>query len=317
MERLASDLRRTGAAFHLGRVSIVALGHGIHDSYTAFLAPMLIVFKQTLGLNNAQVGLLAVFMTVADLLEPFIGSVADRRGARYFVALAPLVTGVIMSVIGLSSSYLTVAVLLVVVGLSSASLHAVGPVMAGNASGKRLGLGMSLWGVGGEAGRFAGPLAIGLMLKNGNLPNVPWLMIGGIVATIALLVSLRDKPGSSAAAPAAAPKVVLRDVVRGHGKQLVPIVVAVIMHVMMSTALQTYLPLLLNEEGESIWFASVALSVLQAAGVAGALLGGTLSDRLGRRRVLFGAFVPTSLLMLIFGRGTTVGSDFHYWCYLG
>jgi len=64
--------------------------------------------------------------------------------------------------------------------------------------------------------------------------------------------------------------------------------------------LVTYLPILLHDQGESFWLASVSLSVLQAAGVVGAMVGGTLSDRLGRRWMLFAAVLPTSIFMFVF-----------------
>jgi FSR family fosmidomycin resistance protein-like MFS transporter len=73
-----------------------------------------------------------------------------------------------------------------------------------------------------------------------------------------------------------------------------------VVSVTMSAALVTYLPVLLHDAGESFWLASVSLSVLQAAGIAGAFLGGTLSDRLGRRTMIFLSIVPTSILMFVF-----------------
>ena len=86
--------------FETGRVATIAAGHWVHDSYTAFLAPMLIVFKQTFGLSNTEAGLLSVFMQEASLLQPVIGGVADRFHARYFVILAPMVTAIAMSLLG-------------------------------------------------------------------------------------------------------------------------------------------------------------------------------------------------------------------------
>jgi FSR family fosmidomycin resistance protein-like MFS transporter len=65
-------------------------------------------------------------------------------------------------------------------------------------------------------------------------------------------------------------------------------------------SLTTYLPLFLTGEGATLWRAGVALSVLQAAGMAGALAGGTVSDWLGRKRVLIVSLVTTSLFMLVF-----------------
>jgi MFS transporter, FSR family, fosmidomycin resistance protein len=169
-----------GEAFETERVLTIAAGHWIHDSYTAFLAPLLIVFKQNLGLSNTEAGLLSVFMQEASLVQPIIGGLADRFSARYFVVLAPAVTGVVMSLLGLAPNYLTLAILLTIVGFSSACIHAVGPVMTGNVSGPKLGLGMSLWMVGGEAGRFVGPLVIGTAIPLLTLERTPWLMVGGL-----------------------------------------------------------------------------------------------------------------------------------------
>ena len=56
----------------------------------------------------------------------------------------------------------------------------------------------------------------------------------------------------------------------------------------MMAALTTYLPLYMSDEREGgLWLAAASLTILEAAGLAGALLSGTLSDRFGRKRVLF------------------------------
>jgi FSR family fosmidomycin resistance protein-like MFS transporter len=47
-----------------------------------------------------------------------------------------------------------------------------------------------------------------------------------------------------------------------------------------------------------LWFAGASLSILEGAGIFGALVGGSLSDVLGRRRVLAFAFVVAPAMML-------------------
>jgi FSR family fosmidomycin resistance protein-like MFS transporter len=64
--------------------------------------------------------------------------------------------------------------------------------------------------------------------------------------------------------------------------------------------LATYLPVFLTEEGASLWVAGLSLTVFEAAGVMGALLGGSLSDRLGRRRVLFISMLVASATIFVF-----------------
>jgi FSR family fosmidomycin resistance protein-like MFS transporter len=81
---------------------------------------------------------------------------------------------------------------------------------------------------------------------------------------------------------------------------LVPLLGIVAARVFTLVAMTTYLPIFLTEEGASLWFAGLSLSIFEAAGVVGALVGGSLSDRLGRRLVLFMAMLTTPLFMLLF-----------------
>ena len=68
-------------------------------------------------------------------------------------------------------------------------------------------------------------------------------------------------------------------------------------------ALTTYLPIFMSDEREaSLWLAAAALTILQAA-AAGALAAGTLSDRMGRRRILLIVSVAAPPLLLAFVYG--------------
>ena len=236
-------------SFRAAGVATIAAGHWMHDSYSAFLAPLLVIFKQTLALSNTQAGLLSVFMQWPSLAQPLIGGLADHFSVRYFVILAPAVTGAMMSLLGVSPSYWTLAILLTIVGLSSACLHAVGPVMVGNLSGKKLGLGMSIWMVGGEAGRFVGPLVIGLAIPVLGMRRTPWLMLGGLLASAILLFTLKDDGHRARARDRQENS--LRQELVGKGRLLGLLTGLIIVQVVLSAALVTYLPILLNDEGES------------------------------------------------------------------
>jgi len=283
--------------FQTDRVLTVSVGHAVHDTYTAFLAPLLPVFITTLSLSRTGAGLLTVFMQGPSLFQPLIGHLADRVSLRYFVILAPAVTSVMMSLLGVAPGYFVLALFLVVVGASSASLHAVGPVMAGNLSGRSLGRGMSFWMVGGELGRTLGPIMIVSAIRLLTLEGTPWLMIGGLLASAILYVRLKDVPGRPQNAGQGLP---WRQALRSMGPLLFPLAGIIVARSFMSAALTTYLPTFLSEEGADLWLAGASLSVLEAAGMVGALLGGTMSDRLGRRLILFISMLVTPLFMFVF-----------------
>ena len=283
--------------FQTDQVLTISAGHAVHDTYTGFLPPLLPAFIADLSLSTTQAGLLSVFLTAPSLLQPFIGHLADRVSLRYFVILAPAVTAVTMSMLGIAPGYGVLVLLLIVAGFSSASLHAVGPVMAGNMCGRSLGRGMGFWMVGGELGRTLGPIVIVSAVGLLTLQGTSWLMGVGLAASIILYIRFKDISGRPPNAEQSRP---WRGALRTMRPLLIPLVGLILVRAFALVALTTYLPVYLTEKGAGLWLAGASLSVLEAAGMAGALAGGSVSDWLGRKQVLLVSLLTTSLCMFAF-----------------
>jgi FSR family fosmidomycin resistance protein-like MFS transporter len=283
--------------FQTAKVAVISGGHSIQDTYQAFLPALLPVLIEKFSLTKTEAGLLSVFTNAPSLLQPLIGYLADRVSLRILVILAPAVTALIMSFLGIAPSYLVAAVLLVVAGLSSASIHAVGPVIAGRLSANRLGMGMSFWMVGGELGRTFGPIIIVSAISYLKPEGSPWLAIGGILTSLILYVHLRNTPDRPSNGPSNIP---WRAALKSMRKVLIPVTGIVLTRAFAYVSVSTYLPTFMTERGAGLILAGGSLSVMEAAGVAGAFLGGVISDRLGRRPVLAAALVLTSAFLFIF-----------------
>jgi FSR family fosmidomycin resistance protein-like MFS transporter len=91
----------TSRGFQTGKILALSIGHFIHDVYTGFLAPLLPLLIEKLSLSLTQAGFLTTIMQLPALLNPYIGQLADRISGRYFVILAPALTAVPMSLIGI------------------------------------------------------------------------------------------------------------------------------------------------------------------------------------------------------------------------
>lgn len=282
--------------FQADLVVTIAGGHLIHDTFTSFFAPLLPLIIEKLELSLTLAGSLAAFLQIPSLINPFLGLLADRSSLRWFAILAPTVTATAMSSIGLAPTYTVLAILLLVAGVSSATWHVPAPVMVARAAGQRVGQGMSFFMLGGELARTVGPLlAVGAVSWWG-LEGTYRLIPLGMAASAVLYWRTRDigaRPTSRADGSWAGTWRELRRV-------MLPIVGITIARGFMSVSMTTYLPTLLTSEGASLWQAGGALSILELAGAVGALTSGTVSDRLGRRRVLVFVMLTAPALMLLF-----------------
>ncbi len=293
----AADPPASQERFQTDRVSTIAAGHVVHDTYTSFLPPLLPAFIANLALSRTEAGVLTVFMQAPSLLQPVIGHLADRLSLRYLVILAPAITGVMMSLLGLASSYAVLALLLAAAGLSSAGFHAVAPAMTGRLSGRSLGRGLGFWMVGGEIGRALGPIVIVTAFLHLKPRDTPYLMLAGLLASVLLYIRLRDVRVHT---PESKPGLPWRAALRRMRPIMVPLVGIVVVRGFMMAALTIFLPTFLTDEGASLWLAGAALTVLETTGVAGALLGGWTSDRLGRRPVMLTCLLTAPGFMFVF-----------------
>lgn len=268
--------------FQTGEVMTVAGGHFVHDSFSAFLSPLLPLIQDRLGTSYAATGGLSIFIQLPSLLNPFIGYAADRISLRYFIILAPAITATLSSSLGLVHSYFALALLLLTAGVSVAAFHAPAPAMIGRISGKRVGTGMSIFMASGELGRTLGPLLVSSAVIWWGLEGIWRLAILGWLCSAVLYWRLRNLSARPTQPDGGLAELWPRV------RQVYPALLWILAtKAFIAVALTTYLPIFMSDtKNASLWLAAASLTVLEAAGVVGALATGTYSDKLGRRRVL-------------------------------
>lgn len=280
--------------FSTGKVTFIGLAHATHDTYTAFLPALLPVLIEKFAMAKTEASLLTVFMQSPSLLQPFIGYLADRKGLRFFVSATPAIAAILMSLLGIMPSYILVAILLLVVGINSAVLHATGPVLAGRLSGQRLGMGMSFWMVGGEFGRSLGPVIIAAAVTNFGVERTPAIAVIGVLVSIVVYFQLRNVKELPASAKVAMP---WKQALIQMRAVLLPMSGIMLLRSFSFVTVGTFLPTFLTEKGADLVIAGASLSIMEAAGVVGAFLGGSLSDRIGRRLVMAVSMVCTAVFI--------------------
>ena len=164
----------------------VSFAHMTHDTYSGFIAPLLPSLIERLSLTKAEAGFFSLVYQGVSILQPFIGHMGDRTNLRKYALLAPALTGIFLSLLGPAPSFSTALFYCLIAGISSATLHSTLPALVSSFSDKNVGKRMSIWMIGGELGVMLGPVIITAVLTSFSVYQTPWLMIGGILASIFL-----------------------------------------------------------------------------------------------------------------------------------
>ncbi len=293
--------------FQFGNVLLISLAHFLHDTYSSFLAPLLPMLIEKLGMSLSAAGILSIVERLPSLFNPFIGLLADRVKLRYFIIFSPLATSVIMSLLGLAPTYFILMVMLFTMGISAACFHVPASVIARKVAGDRIGKAMSWYMIGGEFARTIGPLIILAAVSFWGLAGTYRLIIFGVVATALLFWRLHnidvsqefhhEKTDFSS-----------RSALREALPTLIFLLGISIFRGLMKASLTTFLPTYFHLETGGLWRGGIYLSLLQLAGVIGVFVMGPISDHIGRKKSLVITAIATPILMLLFCYSNSITS---------
>ncbi len=275
----------------------MSVAHFVHDVYSSFLAPLLPLLIEKLSMSLTQAGFLSTVMQIPALMNPYIGVMADRISVRYFVILAPALTAIPMSLIGMAPGYGVLLILLFLTGVSVSVFHVPAPVMVSDFSAARKGRGMSFFMTGGELARSVGPLVAVAAVAVFGLEGFYPVMIFGLLSTVWLFFKFRTAPVKQVGSKH---RLSVLQTWGNLSHVLLPLTAIMVTRGFMHAAMAAFLPTYIKMETGNLWLAGMALTLFEAAGVAGVLAAGSISDWFGRRNTLLVSLLGAPLCLFVF-----------------
>ncbi|NIQ39719.1 MAG: MFS transporter [Proteobacteria bacterium] len=272
------------------RVALLSVGHMVVDLYPPFLAALLPLLIERLGMSLTLASMLAsILMVSAALSQPLFGILSDKIGGRKLVFWGPMMAATGLSFMGLLPSYILLIPFLVIGGLGVACFHPQAAALTGFFSGPKKGLGVSLFMLGGNVGYGLGPLVIltivlALGLERSYVALIP--------AAIFVLALVRYFPETMLRSPALEVDRSAIRALRFHDLRRFALLWFVVW--LRSTAilsLITFLPTFQTMRGLSLTAGGSSFTVFMIFGALGGFLGGGLSDRIGRKTTVVLSFL--------------------------
>ncbi|MBI3972795.1 MAG: MFS transporter [Chloroflexi bacterium] len=268
--------------------------HAVNDLYGLVLPPLLPAIQAAFALSYLQLGMLSFATTaISAFAQPLVGYWADLRRRRRLVLVAGFcLFPVAMVLIGNAPSYGALLAAAAVLGLASSAYHpqsttlllARFPVNRGWASG--------IHGIGNSIGFALAPVLVGpLAARFGWRPAALALALPALAAA-ALSWWLVKEPSVRVA----------RGLRAGVSRPLLVLTCVNGIQGAVVAGFVTFLPAYYANRGAGLALAGLLTAPTLAAGLFAQPLGGTLSDRLGRRGVLIVATVALGVSLLFFPR---------------
>ena len=258
----------------------IASVHFVVDGYGNIFAPLLPLLIPRLGLSLAAAGTLTMlFQLSASVSQIAFGHLADRWRPRLLLMAGPVVSVLVLSFVGTSSSMAMAAAILVIGGLGGAAFHPPAAALAYRLGADRPGLAMSVHITGGSLGFSMGPLLFAPFAQSFGLDWTPILAIPGLVTVLLFLSRLPHVTWSTTSASGFR-------TLRPYARPLTLLYFIVVLRTMTSIAFATFMPVLLTDQGMSLASSGTAVAVYLFASGIGGFLGGPAADRYGPRRVI-------------------------------
>jgi FSR family fosmidomycin resistance protein-like MFS transporter len=213
--------------------------------------------------------------------------------------------GLLMGMVGFTWNYPSVVLVVGLGALGSAAFHPAGATLASTRGGNRRGAAMSVFSVGGNLGTALSPLlvaaAIGWFGLSGTLMVLPIALLASLFLSQQLSRLQNAGNGSAVTSSHQSQSNGQSRVSNGTWLGLTLIILAIMCRSWFQVSLVTYLPEWLRSQGRSLAAGGQILSVLLVSNSIGSLIGGHLSDRIGRWQVFvlsLGLLAPVHWLFL-------------------
>ncbi|MDO9279621.1 MAG: MFS transporter [Polaromonas sp.] len=265
--------------------------HLLNDLIQSLIPALYPLFKQEFNLDFAQIGIITLaFQLTASLLQPTVGFYTDKRPQPYSLVLGMCSTLIGLLLLSVAHNYMAILLAAALVGTGSAIFHPEASRVARMASGGRYGSAQAFFQVGGNIGQAVGPLLAAFIVLPRGQGAIAWISLAallavGLLTRIGMWYRARSQPSHAAA----------RTTTQTHNltRARVFFLVSVLMLLLFSknvysASLTSFFTFYLIERFQlPVQAAQVQLFVFMASIAVGTLVGGALTDRIGRKPMIW------------------------------
>ncbi len=272
------------------------VAHFTNDLYNNYLPALLPLLADAHRMSLSRAGLLISISTITgSLFQPVFGYVADATRLRVVAAVGLSCAAAGSALLGVAPSYLWLVLVTVMHGFGTAAFHPQSAGFVHLLSGNRKGTRMAIYIMAGQTGQALGPLLAAFVAVQAGLP---WVALTVVPALVVSLILVRVVPWHWRTAPRPGSSAGLRQALRQNLGGLARLMGLVMSRATLLHCMLALLPFMFRARGAPATTGAAAITAMIFCGAVGGMVAGYLSDRYGRRLVLFVSFALAAPLFL-------------------
>ncbi|WP_152395510.1 MFS transporter [Paenibacillus guangzhouensis] len=279
----------------------VCFVHLLNDTVQAVIPSIYPILKSSLDLSYTQIGLIGFALSgTASVLQPIIGLYTDRKPMPYLLPIGVVFTLAGVISIAFASHFFMVMLAVILIGIGSAIFHPESSRVAFLAAGPRKGMAQSIFQFGGNAGQALAPIMTILIFAKVGQFGAIWFSFASIIAIVVQFFVGRWYAGYLHTAQLERKQQAKPIKTNPLNRNATAFAIFILMLLLFSknvytAAISNYYSFYLMEHFHvSLQMAQVVLFIFLISNVVGLLIGGALTDRFGRRNIIWFSILGTA-----------------------
>ena len=284
--------KNTGKATIYSILAAISFCHLLNDMVQSLITAIYPILKDSFHLDFTQVGLITLtYQMTASMLQPAVGFYTDLRPKPYSLPVGMSFTVAGLLIMSRAPNYTWLLLSAALVGVGSAVFHPESSRVARMASGGQLGLAQSIFQVGGNVSATAGPLLAAFIVLPRGQHSLGWFSLATLLSMVVLTnVGIWYKRNITVRAQSLV-KTAASGPMLSPGK--IWLSLGILISLLFSKAFYQssltsyYTFYLISKFHVTVQTAQIHLFAFWGAIAAGALFGGWVGDRIGRKVVIW------------------------------
>ncbi len=280
-------------------VAWLTLGHGMADSYSGFINPILPFIVANIGASLTMATCaMSASQLFSSMMQPVFGYIADKWQKRFFIFWGIIMASVFFSLTGLVHNIWQLALCLILGGVGVGFYHPQATGFVVRYSGKKLAEYMSIFIAAGTIGYSLGPIISSTITQFLGVTKLPLASVWGLVFAFLVFVCVPKIQAKNFVKNQNSFKTTITDIFKNKTVRILIMVSA--LKSLVSSSFSILMPFYWKSMGYNAFQIGLAVFLFLTVGAFGTYISSRYEKIIGYKNVFYTSLIVPFLLTLVF-----------------